>query len=1112
MTGDLNTRLSRLSKEQRADLLARLRAGSGADQARLVPRARTRLMTPSFQQEQMWFVDRLASGRARNNSNQGLRMRGPLDVDALRAALRVIVERHEILRTTLTEQDGQVWQVIHPSMDIDLPVADLSCGPAAQRAERVDAARREHTRHGFDLATGPLARALLIRLGDQEHLFLWAAHHIIWDPGSRQVFFTELGELYSAAVAGRPARLADLPVQYADFAAWQRERVADPHGGGLRTFWAQRLRGLDGLEVLPDLPRPRLQGFAGTRIHRPAAGGVLARLDELSKRHHCTLFMTLLAALDALLFRLTGEADVSVATASVMRRRDELRPLLGCFVNMVVLRADVSGDPTFAELLDRVRGTVLEAFSNEELPFEKVVEAVNPWRDPSRNPLFQIEFTATPGSGVPTVSMAGLDVTAIPIPDEVSRFDMSVLATGGDELRLGIEFNTDLYLPDTIERMLERLELLLCDAIARPGTRVSDLRIATERELAALTGSWSHGPPACDGDDTLDRMFGRQAAATPDSVAVVCGTQRLTYAELDRRAGRLACQLRRLGVGPDQCVGVCVSRSADAIVAVLGVLKAGGGYVPVDPGFPADRLRRLLADAQAQVLVADSAAVQGRPVARTVLLDRDLLPQAAGPEPQASGPEPTAAPGNLAYVIYTSGSTGQPKGVMVEHRSVAHFVRAIVAAYELAPGDRIVQFASLAFDVSVFDIFAALLSGATLVVASEEERHDPWQLTALLAGQRITVAELPPALVPSLDAAAFGDLRLLSLGGEAVPMAVVRQWSAPGRRIVNGYGPTETTVAVTLMDCAASPAASPPIGRPIAGHQALVLDGADRPVPVGVPGELCIAGPGVARGYLGQPAATAARFVPCPYPRTPGERMYRTGDLVRWLPGGNLEFLGRRDRQVKVRGFRVEPQEIESALLSHPDVRGAAVQPIRRGDQHELVAYAETGVTQAALRDFLAGRLAAYLIPAQIIAVGTIPRTPAGKVDRDALPRPDAHRGSASGAARAPADELERRLASEVFADLLGVEAVGADEDFFELGGNSLHATRLLARVASAFGVRLALADFFTKPTVAGVADLVRLHQGQDRPANGLARLLDGIEALGDDEAAGMLGLLEEIA
>jgi amino acid adenylation domain-containing protein len=1131
MSGDLTTRLARLPREQRSRLLERLRQDAGLSPAAAqsgpgpAPRERADRIAPSFQQEQMWFVDALGGGGVRNNSTQALALRGPLDLAALRAALAEVVRRHEVLRTALVEEDGRVWQVIADEVPLDVPLVDLSPIPAAERDRRLAEVEREHLDRDFDLAVAPLVRPLVVRLAPDEHRLYWVVHHIAWDPGSRRVFLDELIPLYRAFAAGDPSPLDPPALQYADYAAWQQDRVGSANGQGMRSFWQEELRGLEGLELPPDKPRPAERRFRGRRVSRMVGDGLLPGLRGLGQRHNATVFMTLLAGLDALLHRCTRAEDVAVGTAAMMRRRPELAALIGCFVNMTVLRVDVAGDPTAGELIDRVRRTVLDALEHEELPFEKVVEAVGPKRDPKRNPLFQIEFTtfaAEPGTTTGGSTGHELAVEVLYVPDDVSRFDLSVLATeDGDELVLGVEYDTDLYERATIMQLLDRYELLLRGMLADPEAPVSTLPLLTAEEAAELVGPWADGGPAEPAEATLPELFAAAAAARPDAPAVRAGDRTLSYGELRQLSGELADRLRAGGVTPGDRVGLRVDRSEWLPIAVLAILRAGAAYVPVDPDWPDDRIRTVLDEAGAVLLVSAGSGLPALPELGRPVLD----PAAPAGDPATPG-DPAAArddagsgdgaagPGDLAYVLFTSGSTGRPKGVMVEHRSVVTFVHSIVDAYGITPADRLVQFALPTFDVSVFDLFATLCTGAELVIAGTDECRDPEALQRLLATARVTVAELPPALVPSLDPAALPDLRLLSLGGEPFPGALVDAWAVGGRRVVNGYGPSEATVAVTLGECVAGGPANPPIGRPMPGHRAYVLDEGLRPVPVGVPGELYVAGPQLARGYLGRPDLTAERFRSHPAAADPDARMYRTGDLVRWRPDRQLEFLGRVDRQVKIRGFRIELAEVEGVLAAHPDVRAAVVETVgAEGGPQQLAAYLElpegVDLTVSAVRSFLADRLPGYMIPAHVVRLDVLPTTATGKVDRAALPVPSDERPELDQGYRPPATEVEHRLATEVFGELLGLSGVGADDDFFELGGSSLQATQLVARVRSGLGADIRLADFFVRPTVAAVAKLVE-KAGARSTKTDLDQMLDRLDDLSDDEAADYLSLLRD--
>ncbi|TMC05162.1 MAG: amino acid adenylation domain-containing protein [Chloroflexi bacterium] len=1058
---DLATRLERLSSDQRASLL-RLLQGPGAERGpRLRRRSPAEPLRPSYAQQQLWFVDRLGAGRARNN---------------------VIAARHAVLRTAYREVDGQPQPVVAAARPVDLPVVDLSGLPAGERERRLAEIVAEQEATAFDLERRVL-RALLVALAPEHHVLVWCVHHIAWDSGSRRVFFAELGALYPAFAAGHPASLPDLPVQYSDYAAWQRETLEDARGEELRAYWRRRLAGVEAFALPTDRPRGRGTSFRSRHLVRYVEPDALAGVKRICGSSGATLYVVLLAALDALFHRYTGRRDIVIGAANAARPAAELRPL-----------------------------TVADAFAHQALPFEQVVGAVNPDRDPARNPLFEVEFTVFENDMREGIPAGDLVLEVERVPNTALRFDMSVLAwEDGDRLCLCIEYNVDLFDQATVDRLIDGFAGVVRQVAARPEARVSSLEILGTAEVQRLTAEWALGPRRPGPGTTLDRAFADQVARTPHAPALTCAGTTLTYAELHRRASRLARRLRAAGVGPERTVGIALDRSVEMIVAVLAVLEAGGAYLPLDLSHPAERLRHALAESGAEVVVTHSA-LAGRipaPGLRAVLVD------GAGAEDGGDALAPTARPENLAYVLFTSGSTGVPKGVMVEHRSVVAFVRGIAGAYGIDGRDSLLQFAALGFDVSVFDVFAALLTGARLVVAGDRERAEPRLLTELLRSERVTVAELPPVLLPLLDPD-LPDLRLVSVGGETFPGQLVERWTRGGRRFVNGYGPTETTVAVTLKECAGSWERTPPIGRPMANHQALVLDGGLRPLPPGVPGELCVAGAGVARGYAGRPALTAACFVPNPHPTVPGERIYRTGDLARWLPDGDLEFAGRLDRQVKVRGFRVELAEVEAVLGGHPAVVRCAVEVAGDGGGTSLVAYVEpaagAGATSGSLRDYAADRLPAYMVPARVVVLDRIPLTANGKIDRRALPAPDDSRPDGVAAFVAPRTELERRIAAEVFAAVLELTGVGVTDDFFALGGNSIQAMQAVSRLRSVAGVEVPLADFFETPTVerlAGALEAGRWAAGTDEGR--LGTTLDGVEQLSDEEAREYLALLEEV-
>ncbi|WP_052680584.1 non-ribosomal peptide synthetase [Streptomyces sp. NRRL F-4428] len=1112
---DLAERLGRLPQGQRSRLLGRMRNQMTAGVGRRIelkradhgPRSRS-----SFQQEQMWFVDKLGAGKARNNIALSITLGGPLDRAALHEALNAVVARHQVLHSKLVEIDGVPWQEPVPSFVLGIQSTDLSGSEDADR--ELAELTADCAAAPFDLAAAPPVRAHLVRLAADRHVLLWVVHHIAWDPGSTRIFTEELTTSYAAAAAGRRPEAPRLAVEYADFAAWQRAKLEnDEHGRALAAKWRQILAGAVATEVMPDHPRgPETKGD-GRGLKLTLDQKLLDRLTELADTGNTTVFTTLLAAFNALLRHWTRTEDVVVGTASASRPHPDLEQVIGCFVQMITLRTEVTDGLTFRELVTRTAASVMDSFTSSELPFEQVVEAVRPVRDPLRHPLFQIEFTSLGRWGTHRAQAADVDFAMDQLHDGAAKFDMSFLVGENDGLELSLEYNTSLYRHGTASALLAAFRQVLEQVAENPDLKVGDISLVEEPAASRHARELSRGGPVDEAawTTTLDRAFRERATIHPDAIAVRHGATRLDYAALDRWSEAIAHRLRDRGVGHGDPVAVCVARGPAAVAGVLGVLKAGAHYIPVDPAAPAERTRTVLADAKVRHALVDESAQL--PVPLELVNTGTAAPVREVPSLALS-----STPADLAYVLYTSGSSGTPKGVMIEHRSVTHFSRTIAKAYEIKAEDRVLQFAPLTFDVSVFEIFTTLLAGGSLVIATDDERRDPALLQARMREDAVTVAELPPALLPLLDQAALPDLRLVSVGGEAFPGRLVAEWTAGERRFVNGYGPTEATVAVTLMDCTGSYDRNPPIGRPMPGHQAFVLDERLRPVPPGVPGELCVAGPGVARGYLGRPDLTAERFADNPYADGPETaRLYRTGDLVRWLPGGNLDFLGRTDRQLKVRGHRIEPGEVEAVLTGHPSVQQAVVvaQPAAGGERmlaayvtvEQVGAYASEVADAEGLRAYTAVRLPGYMVPV-VVVLDELPLTPHGKVDTAALPLPTEQ--SAQGGTP-PRDAVEEQICRDILTPLLEWQNPDVEGDFFALGGSSLQATIVVSRVRALFGIDIALADFFGRPTVAGLADLVRAAKAeaageQDR----LLAVFEQIENMSDEEAAALLGSLQQ--
>jgi amino acid adenylation domain-containing protein len=1088
-----------LEKPVLADLAAEIEAavsagGSGAAPPPIRPVPRDGSLPLSFAQERLWFLDRLQEGGAVYNVPLAVRLRGNLEIPALAAAFGEIVLRHETLRTTFPERDGEPVQVIAPAADLppwELPVVDLAALPDSVRAAEVRALEERESLWPFPLERGPLLRSTAFRLAERDHLLLLNMHHVISDGWSLGVLLSEASVLYGAVLAGEPSPLPPLGVQYADFAAWQRRWLSGERLAKQVDFWQRQLAGAPAVLELPaDRPRPAVQTQHGGRAPVRIPPGLADRLGALSRRRGVTPFMLLLAAWQTLLLRSTGQEDLVVGAPIAGRVRPEVEPLIGFFVNTLALRGDLSGNPIFLDLLSRVRKVALAAYAHQELPFEKLVDEIKPARDLAHQPLVQVMF-ALQNTPLGALELPGILLEPFELGETIAKLDATLaLSEIAGRLDGVLEYNTDLFDRSTMIRLAEHYEILLEGIAADPAQRLADLHLLTAGERHQLLVEWADAGRSFHGV-CLHQLFERQAALRPDAPAAVFESLTWSYGELDRRANQLAHHLLRLGVGPEVRVGLFVERSLDMLVGMLGTLKAGGAYVPLDPGYPKERLAFTLGDSGARVVLTQERLAGRLPQsgARVVRLDADWDTIAKEPGESPGGP---VAADDVAYVIYTSGSTGKPKGVVIPHRAVVMYISTTSPLFGIAPGGRNMQFSSISFDASVEEIYGCLTHGATLYVRGEAQEGAS-ELLAWMAEREITWAQLPTAFWHQLAAAMETEslpfppsLRVLMIGGEkALAQRLVSWWKRvpEGFRFINAYGPTETTVAATL---APFPGARPvdesllevPLGRPLSFVRAYVLDRRLRPVPIGVTGELHLGGQGLARGYLGRPDLTAEKFIPHPFAQLSGkagERLYRTGDIVRLLPDGMLEFVGRVDDQVKIRGFRIELGEIETTLARHPQV-GEAVVMTREdapGEKH-LVAYvsakAEPAPAPEDLTAFLAQELPAYMVPGAVLVLPSMPTNAHGKVDRRALA------GIAPGPPRsrqetyvAPGSGLEERIAA-VWREIFGIEQVGVHDNFFDLGGNSLLIVKLHSRLQKALGRSFPLVDLFKHPTVAALA------------------------------------------
>ena len=1063
---------------QEDELLAVLLADEGfsVGQARAIrPRATTDAPPLSFAQQRLWLLDQLVPGNPFYNIPSALRLCGPLDVPALERSLSEIARRHQTLRTTFRPSEGRPVQVVAPAALLTLPVVDLGGLPEVEREAAALRLAREEARRSFDLARGPLLRTTLLRLGAAEHVLLLTTHHIVSDGWSRGVLNRELAAVYGAYAAGRPSPLPEPPIQYADFALWQRQRLRGELLETLLAYWRRQLAGLPPLELPTDRPRPSAQTFRGARHAFVVPDRHVSALTTLGQREGATLFMTLLAAFTALLHRYTGREDIAVGSPIAGRTRPELEGLIGFFANTLALRTDLSGDPTFRELLRRVREVCLGAYAHQELPFERLVEELGPERDLSRNPLVQVLFALQNAPRHPP-QLPGLAVTPLEVDAGTAKADLELhLREGAGGLEGTLVYSTDLFDAATAVRLTGHFRTLLEGVAADPERRLSDLPLLTEPERHRLLVEWNATAREYPREACIHQLFEAQVERTPDAVAVISEDRRLTYRELNARANRLAHHLRGLGVGPEVPVGICLERSTDLVVGLLAILKAGGAYLPLDPAYPAERLAVMLADAEAPVVVTQRRLCDRLPDggARAVCLDADRarIDAEAGHDPARS-----ARPDNLAYVLYTSGSTGRPKGVALEHRGTVAFLEWAGAIFSPADLAGTLASTSICFDLSVFELFLPLSRGGAVILA-----ENALQLPCLPCAGRVTLINTVPSAMAELMQVdgVPRSVRTVNLAGEPLPNPLAQQLyrRETVRRVFNLYGPTEATTYATAAPVTRGALEAPSVGRPIANARVYVLDRHLRPVPVGVPGELHIGGAGLARGYLGRPELTAERFIPDPFGDEPGGRLYKTGDLARYRSDGVIDFLGRLDDQVKIRGFRVEPGEVEATLGQHPAVRQAVVlaREDRPGDKR-LTAYVVPrrgrGPAASDLRRFLGERLPGQMVPSAFVVLAALPLTANGKVDRRALPAPEPVRPELESAYAGPRTAVEEVLAG-IWAEVLGLERIGIHDDFFDLGGHSLLAARLIARVGDAFHMDLPLRSLFEARTIARVAELV---------------------------------------
>jgi len=1067
----------------------------------------------SYAQERLWFLNQLEPQGAVYNESKAFRLSGRLNAESLQRGLNQMVVRHNVLRTRFLSVDGIPIQVIHEQGGVELPCIDISGLSDSEKEAELRQILNKFLQRSFDLEKDWPIRAALIRLAEEEHVLFLVTHHIASDGWSSDILFRELSALYEACSQGRASPLEALPIQYADYAVWQRDRLQGKVYEEQLGYWKKRLEGISPLELPTDFPRSAVQGQAGRTAMFTIPPELTHELRNFSRRERVTLFMTLLAAFQILLYRYTGQTDIVVGTPTAGRNQLEFEQLIGFFINMLVLRSDLSGNPMFKELLGQVKETALGAYSHQDMPFEKLVEELQPERSLSHNPLFQVMFQLR-NYPKRQLGLGDLTIEEYEFESEIAKFDLSVgLREEKGGLCGTIEYKTELFELATIERMVLHYRNLLEGIVAHTDQRISELPLLTEVERRQLLIEGNDTIREYPKDKCIQQLFEQQVEERPDAIAVVFEDEQLTYRELNRRSNQLAQYLRKHGVGPEVLVGICLERSIDMVVGVLAILKAGGAYVPLDPSLPEERLSFMVEDSGAKVLLCQAVFEELFSSFRDACIVLDFEKNEIERQP-VDAPILEQSAESLAYIIYTSGSTGTPKGVAMQCGALTNLISWQIGASSGAEGSKTLQFAPLSFDVSFQEMFSTWCTGGTLVMISNEQRRDPAGLFELVSDGRIERLFIPVTMLKQL--AEFGDfekrrgenLREIITAGEALQISnEITNFFAylKNCQLINQYGPTESHVVTTfvLTDSPEEWPTYPSIGRPISNTQVYLLDTYLSPVPIGVPGELYIGGEGLSRGYLNRPDLTAEKFIPNPFSRKPGARMYRTGDMARYMPDGNIKFLGRKDDQVKVRGYRIELGEIEAVLGQHPVVREAVV--VAREDSPgdlRLTAYV-VGIPGSALslqelRNHVQQKLPEYMVPAVIVLLDSLPLTPNGKVDRKALPAPDPRRPELEQGYVAPRSPIEEIIA-EIWSEVFKLEKVGVHDNFFDLGGHSLLATQLISRILSEVQCQLPLRTLFERPTIAGVASQIEAQNKHTR--EGMAALLAEVESLSEEEA-----------
>ncbi|AOX02682.1 hypothetical protein BJP34_27465 [Moorena producens PAL-8-15-08-1] len=1047
------------------------------------PRTDSEQLPLSSAQKRLWFLNQLEGSSATYNIPAAFRITGNLIINALEQALSEIISRHEVIRTSFSTINGKPIQVIHPDSTININVVDLQQYPEPERETILQQLVQQEATTPFDLEVAPLIRCKLWQLDTTEYVLVLTMHHIVSDGWSMGILIEELSSLYQAFAASEPSPLPELAIQYADFALWQRQWLTGEILEIQLNYWKQELEGAPELLQLPtDRSRPHVQSYQGSSESFSLTAELTQKLQQLSRNAGSTLFMTLQAAFATLLYRYSGQFDILIGSPIANRNRREIEPLIGFFVNTLVLRTRFEHNPSFSQLLRQVRETTLNAYEHQDVPFEQVVEALQPQRSLSHSPLFQVMFVLQ-NAPMGKLDLPGVTLSQFNQHSTIAKFDLTLSMT---ETEMGLvgtwEYNTDLFDGSTIKRMATHFQNLLSAIVENPQLRVGEFPLLSEGERHQLLLEWNDTASEYPKEKCIHQLFEEQVEKTPDAIAVVFDQQQLTYHQLNQRANQLAHHLQNLGVGPEVLVGICVERSVQMVVGLLGILKAGGAYVPLDPNYPHQRLSYMLADSGVEVLLTQQSLLESLPshTAQMVCLDSDwrAIEQYSGQNLDVG-----VTSDNLAYVIYTSGSTGKPKGTMILHSGVGNYLSWCTKAYNVADSEGSTVNSSIGFDATITSLFSPLLVGRKVVLLPEEGEIEALK-AALCSGTKFSLVKITPAHLEILSYLLAHEQvtienKAFIIGGEALSANHIKFWQkyAPQIRLINEYGPTETVVGCCIYEVGGKTfsGGNIPIGRPIANTQIYILDKHLQPVPIGVPGELYIGGDGLARGYLKRPELTSEKFIHNPFCNSKSQRLYKTSDLARYLRDGNIEFLGRIDNQVKIRGFRIELGEIEAVLSSHPHIQQTVV--IAREDipgNKRLVAYIVSqseSLSTNQLREFLKQKLPEYMVPSAFVTLDTLPLTPNGKVDRKSLPAPDGVVTSVEEyvAPRTPTEEI----IANIFANVLGLQDVGIHDNFFELGGHSLLAVRLMSQIKQQFQINLPLATLFQSPTIEQLASLL---------------------------------------